>query len=86
VLRKTKPLAFRNIAGEEVIIHLEDGKVFLMNNTGGAAWAEVDGEKTVREIAVQIEETFEIDRATALADCLELFNEMQNKDLLTVCE
>jgi len=58
--------------------------VYTLNSTGAFIWNRLDGTKTVKDIAAEVEQEFDVDAATALKDALTFFHDM--KEYLIVIE
>lgn len=58
--------------------------VYTLNNTGAFIWNRLDGTKTVKDIAAEVEQEFDVDADTALKDALAFFRDM--KEYLIVIE
>ena len=61
---------------------LADGAEHDLNEVGSRIWELCDGARSVSEIAALIEEEFEVDTATALADCVDFVQGLLAQKLL----
>lgn len=75
-------IAHRVIDNKTVVINLKEKTFHVLNETATKIWELIDGERTVAEIADEIQGEFGIGRDETLADCQELVGEMIEKDLL----
>jgi hypothetical protein len=71
-----------NLAGEEVVLNLQDGVYYGLNDVGARVWALLDTMGTPREICEALQAEYEIDRATLEADVLALLAEMEEGGLV----
>lgn len=62
-------LAFRELAGEVIVIDLEKSVFYSLNPVGSLIWQCCDGQTAVAQIVDRIVDEFEVDPATAEADC-----------------
>jgi len=83
-LRKNPNTAFRTLAAGEggVLLHLESGEYYGLNDIGCMIWALIDGERTVTDVVDAIRSEVE-DPPTALTDDVNRFiADMRQRDLL----
>jgi hypothetical protein len=72
-------------AGDElVLLHLERGTYYTLNETGAFVWERLDGAKTLDEICAAMVERFEVDSAGASRDLTELVDELVAEGLAEV--
>lgn len=80
----------REIEGETIIVPLTGGigdaddELYTLNDTGQAIWRQLDGRRTLAEVAVLLTEQFEADPAEIEADVLGFASEMVKQRILTV--
>jgi len=89
---KTMPLTTRlqrrpNIlkqeaAGTVVLLNMDDGRYFAMDEVGGRVWDLCDGSRTLSAIAAILAEEYEAPAATIARDLAELINALTNEDLV----
>jgi len=78
----------RTIEGEVVIIPLvagigdEEDELYTLNETGQAIWQELDGHRTLREVAVSLAETFEGSPSELEVDVLGFASELTRRGIL----
>lgn len=78
--------AWREVAGEVVIISPEDSVLHELNETASFLWKLSTGERTAEEIAAQLEAEYDVNRDTALADTCEMLAHLQARKLLVCAE
>lgn len=71
-----------NLAGEEVVLNLQDGVYYGLNDVGARVWTLLDTTDTPREICDALQEEYDVDRATLEADVLTLLKEMEEGGLV----
>ena len=79
-----KRTASRIIEKEAVILTLQDSMLHTLNRVGTRVWELADGTRTIEEITTIISDEFEVDKATAQVDILELVAEFQSKGMITL--
>jgi coenzyme PQQ biosynthesis protein PqqD len=75
-------LAWRELEDTIVIISPEDGQVHELNETAGFLWKQMDGQRTVAQLAFLLAEEYDVAREAAQADVAALLAQLQLKGLL----
>lgn len=78
--------ASRVIDGEAIIINLDSGIYYSLNEVGTAIWELADGNRTIREIAKAICDEYAVDHEEAEKDTLEVVNDLVGQGLVIVGE
>lgn len=74
----------REVGGEIVLLDLESGTYFGLNEVGGAVWKQiVDGNGTIDGIVDTLFNIYEADRAQIESDVLALLEELTGRGLVT---
>ena len=79
IYKRSNDMVFREVAGEMILVPVtasaEDAdSIYVLNETGAAAWDLFDGVLTLQEVAEEIAERFEVTPERALED-LQLYVE-----------
>jgi hypothetical protein len=74
------------VAGEAVILHLEDGVYFGLNEVGSRVWSLLTEPVRVGDVCSVIENEYDVDPETCRRDVLRLLEELADHDLLRVVE
>lgn len=80
----------RTIEDEVIIIPLiagigdEEDELYTLNETGQAIWQELDGKKTLKEVAAALAETFDGPPGELEADVLGFASELTRRGILVV--
>lgn len=82
--RREPSVAWRVIQGEAVMVLPSTGKVHTLNAVGTRFWELVDGQRTVGEIASQIQDEFDASTDEIAADCRRFTRELADRRLLTL--
>jgi hypothetical protein len=79
----------REIEGEIVIVPLSSGiaetdhELYTLNDTGRAIWRDLDGRRTLKEVAAMLAEEFESPLSDIERDVLGLATELVRRGILT---
>jgi hypothetical protein len=80
--QKNSALAWREIDDATVIISPSESVMHELNDTGSFLWKNIDGHKSVEELAALLAENYEVTPGTALTDAQSLLEEMASRKLL----
>jgi hypothetical protein len=72
--------------GEEIILDLEDGTYYGLNEVGADVWALLDAPRRVTDICGELEEDYDVERDVLETDVLDLLSEMHERGLIRVEE
>ncbi|MFH1278801.1 MAG: PqqD family protein [Candidatus Eisenbacteria bacterium] len=81
-MKRSPNVPWRTIDGKGILVDLESGYYFSLNKTGQFIWGQIDGERSLAEIARRVVEQFDVDEGTALQDCIELAGRLQEQGLI----
>jgi hypothetical protein len=82
VLKRSPNVPWRTIDGKGILVDLDSGYYFSLNRTGQFIWGQIDGARTLQDIARRVVEHFEVDEETALRDCIELAGRLRDQGLV----
>jgi len=75
----------QGVGDEAIIINLETGAYYSLNDTGAMFWELLDGQRTIAACARLVAEKYEVDDVAMVeADLLELATEFQAEGLIIV--
>ena len=79
---------FRQIENETILVPIKDnvgemGSIYNLNPVGAFIWQQLDGEKSLHEIAAMITEEFDVPGKQAASDLHEFINELEEIDAVT---
>lgn len=83
VERKASTADEENADGR-LVLDLDSGRYYTLSETGGLIWNRLDGATSLKEIAIEVVESFEVDLETAEADLLDFAERMVELDLAIV--
>ena len=70
------------VEGEVIILHLDEGVYYGLNQVGARIWELVQQPRTESEVVETLVEEFEVDRARCSADVRELLTELGERNLV----
>ena len=83
-LRQNPDTPARTIDGEAIVITPGDSTLHTLNSTATFIWDRADGTRTLRQIAAQLLDEFDIDEATLRADAAGFVLDAVTRGLLLV--
>jgi hypothetical protein len=69
ILRPTD-IAWREVAGEMVVLDLQASVIFGLNGTGGQMWQLLDGRRTLADVAADLAARYQTSADRVLADVM----------------
>ena len=79
------PQATHQTVGEEaILINLNTGEYFSLNDTGTMFWELIDGQRTIADCARLIAKAYEVEPEVVEDDLIELATELHNEGLIIV--
>jgi len=84
ILQRAESVTFEVVADEAILIDINTGTYFSLNEVGTEFWQMLDGEQTIEQHAQTIANKYEVETDIVVADLLELANEMARDDLLII--
>ncbi len=86
VLKKAPDTPWNVIDEEAVLLNLDSGHYYILNETGCRIWELLDGKKTVADITAHIYQEYEVDEKIAARDTTRVLAELHTEKLVeTVC-
>ena len=83
-LRHAPDATFQEVAGEAILIHLQTGVYYSLNEVGTSFWNLLDGQRTINDCAVTIAAEYSAPAEVVLADLLELATDLNKEGLVTL--
>jgi pyrroloquinoline quinone biosynthesis protein D len=83
VPRLTARVAHQRVAGETVVLDVERLRLLGLNESGGFVWEQIDGARTVRDIAGRLGGRYGIDPSLALEQTVALLRKLCDRNLVT---
>ena len=82
--RRNERILHQEAAGTVVLLGLDEGQYYCLDEIGGRVWALCDGEHGVAEIAAVLAGEYEAPRATIQQDVLELLADLVKDNLVDI--
>lgn len=75
-----------NLSGEQVILSMQDGVYYGLDPVGARIWAALHAPHTLDEVADMLVAEYDVDRARAMSDLVQLANALVERRLLEVVD
>ena len=72
----------RVVEGEALLIHLSSGDYFSLDDVGTRVWENIDGTRTIQDLAELLLVEYDADRDQVVADVLRLAEQLADEGLL----
>ena len=73
-----------DLGGEAVILALESGQYYSLNNVGTRVWELVQESKTVKDLVQEIMEEYDVEAELCKTDILTLLEDLASEGLVEV--
>ena len=83
VLHVPSHVLYRNIDGEGVLLHLQSGYYYSLNEVGTVAWETLSARGSLQDAASRIVEDFDVSREEAERDLRELVDDLKSHGLVS---
>lgn len=81
-LKRNDKVAWRVLEDKCILLHLDSGIYYTLNEVGKFLWESFDGKKELIEIQGEMVNRYDVDRETAKSDILEVVKDLVNEDLV----
>lgn len=82
--RHSPNAAHQGVGDEAILINLNTGSYYSLNDTGTRFWELLDGQRTIAECAQLIAGEYEVEAAVVEGDLLELAADFKQEGLILV--
>ena len=82
IFHRTQETPWNNIDDEAVVLNLDNGHYYVLNETGRRIWELLDGKLSVAQIASVICEEYDVDQQQSISDVIKLMDELSAEDLV----
>lgn len=82
--RRSPDATHQTVGEEAIIINLNTGAYYSLNDTGTMFWEMLDGQRSIADCARLIATEYEVDLSVVEADLLELAAEFRDEGLIIV--
>lgn len=76
----------RVVAGEALLINLANGDYYSLDGVGTMIWENIDGTRTVEDLAKMVLDEYNADQEQVVADVLRLLEQLADEGLLVSSE
>lgn len=84
ILQRAENVTFEVVADEAILIDINTGTYFSLNEVGTEFWEMLDGTQTIEQHATVIANKYEVETDMVVADLLELAEEMATDKLILI--
>ena len=85
-LVKDSDVLFTSMGEDAVLLHVQRGDYYSLNKVGARLWVLSDGSKSIKDLADEITQEFEISQQEAEKDIIELAEQLAKEGLVKVVE
>lgn len=82
IYKRVEPVEWRRFENESLLLNLQTGKYFRINEVGSLIWEILDGKNSAEDIIQTIVRHFDINEETARQDYLKFIEQLLNDDLI----
>ena len=74
----------QQVEGSSVLLDIDSGEYFTLNEVGGRVWDLCDGSRSVASIAEALSAEYEVEEAVLRADAMECLGDLLNRHLVVL--
>ncbi len=83
-VRRRNNIPWKNVEHETILLNLETGDYFGINDVGLFIWKKLDGMKNLEQVASSIASAYSISRSSAFSDLLRYIKKFLSLGLVTI--
>lgn len=84
VVSQKEDVDVTELNGEKVMMDLDKGKYFMLNETGSVIWDAIDEPKSISEIIESVVNEYDIDKETCQSKVLEYLEKLNHEELVFI--
>lgn len=84
IINKNLEIDDTDLDGEKVMMNLDKGEYFMMNEVGSRIWEIINGTMNVKGIVDTLRSEYEVDEETCKDTVIEFLERLNNADLIRV--
>ncbi len=84
VINKNLEIDDTDLDGEKVMMNLDKGEYFMMNEVGSRIWEIISEPINVKEIISTLRNEYEVDEETCRDTVIEFLGRLDNADLISI--
>jgi hypothetical protein len=81
-VKRSDKVAWRGMEDDCILLHLDTGFYYTLNEVGRFLWESCDGKKKLRTIHEELLESYDVDPETAKKDVLEITEDLVKEGLV----
>ncbi|NQU41234.1 MAG: PqqD family protein [Lentisphaerae bacterium] len=79
--RQSPDVVYRRVAGESILVPIRGNvadmqRLYALDGVGEFAWQQLDGQRSVADVAAAIAQAFDVDQETALTDLVTFLDQL----------
>ncbi len=80
--KRNERVTWRVLEGDCILLHLDSGVYYTLNEVGRFLWESLDGKRSVSEIQETILDRYDVSAEKVKGDLLELLEDLKKEDLV----
>lgn len=84
IVSQKEDIDVTELNGEKVMMNLDKGKYFMLNETGSVIWDAINEPKSISEIIESIINEYDIDKETCQSKVLEYLEKLNHEELVFI--
>ncbi|MDZ4992164.1 lasso peptide biosynthesis PqqD family chaperone [Clostridium perfringens] len=84
IVSQKEDIDVTELNGEKVMMNLDKGKYFMLNETGSVIWDAINEPKSISEIIESIINEYDIDKETCESKVLEYLEKLNHEELVFI--
>ena len=84
VVSQKEDVDVTELNGEKVMMDLDKGKYFMLNETGSVIWDVINEPKSISEIIESVVTKYDIDKETCESKVLEYLEKLNHEELIFI--
>ena len=84
VITKNKEIDDADLDGEKVMMNLDKGQYFMMNEVGSRIWELIEGNTPIVNIIEALTNEYDVDEETCESTVMEFLGRLKDADLIKV--
>ena len=84
IINKNLEIEDTDLDGEKVMMNLEKGEYFMMNEVGSRIWEIISKPINVKDIIETLRSEYEVDEETCKDTVIEFLGRLNNADLISI--
>jgi hypothetical protein len=82
LIKRSKQITWRQVEDETILLNLENGEYYSLNQLGSKIWKIIGTDKKVKEIAAIISKEYTVNYARVIQDTINFIKQLSKHNLL----